>query len=249
MAWSVLVTGSNRGIGLALVKYLLNHADPPKILIAACRNPDEAKELQELKSKNKNLHLLQLDVSKFDSFSDVANKVESIVGQNGLNVLLNNAGIGTNTKYHGFGNLKPEDYQRVYNTNTIGPVFLTKALLPLIERAAAANKDKPEGIKRAAILNMSSLLGSINLNFGKFHAYRESKAALNMFSRSIAAELEPQGIVVTVLHPGHVRTELGGPEGQLSVDESVSGLTNVFYSIDKSKHNKFLQWDGAELPW
>ena len=119
-----------------------------------------------------------------------------------------------------------------------------------MERAAVANKDKPEGIKRAAILNMSSTLGSVSLNnIGLFHAYRESKAALNIFSRSIAVELEPKGIVVTVLHPGYVRTETANPKGDLSLDESVTGLIKVFYSIDKNKHNKFIQWDGAELSW
>lgn len=119
-----------------------------------------------------------------------------------------------------------------------------------MERAAVANKDKPEGVKKAAILNMSSLLGSVSANnFARFHGYRESKAALNQFSRSLAAEIQPKGIIVTVLHPGHVRTDGGGPEGELSVDESVSGLINILYSLDKSKHNKFIQWDGAEVPW
>lgn len=96
---------------------------------------------------------------------------------------------------------------------------------------------------------MSSMLGSLTMNFGRSYAYRESKAALNQFARTIAVEVEPKGIVVTVLHPGYVRTDMGGPDGKLSVDESVSGLMKVIYSVDKSKHSKFFQWDGQELPW
>lgn len=96
---------------------------------------------------------------------------------------------------------------------------------------------------------MSSLLASVSLNFGSYHSYRESKAALNQFSRSLAPIVEEKGITITVLHPGHVRTDMGGPDGKLSLDESVSGLINVIYSTDKSKHNKFIQWDGNELQW
>lgn len=153
MSWSVLVTGSSRGIGLGIVKHFLNHKDPPQIVIASCRNPDSATELQELKKKHKNLHLLQLglslilkkncisvkilfslvshiDVAAFDSFPEVVKKVESIVGENGLNVLINNAGIGALHRHIGsLKDMKPEHFQRVYNTNTLGPVFLTQVTL------------------------------------------------------------------------------------------------------------------------
>lgn len=127
-----------------------------------------------------------------------------------------------------------------------------QALLPLIKKAAAVNKDKPEGAKRAAILNMSSLAGSVSLFLIPHllvYSYRESKAALNHFTRALALELEQTGIVVTVLHPGHVQTEMGGPRAALTVEESVAGMLKVLYSLDKNSHNKFIQWDGNEVAW
>lgn len=116
--------------------------------------------------------------------------------------------------------------------------------------AAKKNSDKPQGITRCAVINVSSLLGSLADNVGgKFWAYRESKTALNMFSKNLAKELSSDGIVVIALHPGHVRTNMGGPSGKISTEESVSGIYKVMLSLNESKTDKFLQWDGKELPW
>lgn len=128
--------------------------------------------------------------------------------------------------------------------------FLSQTFLPLLKMAAKKNSDKPQGITRCAVINVSSLLGSLADNVGgKFWAYRESKTALNMFSKNLAKELSSDGIVVIALHPGHVRTNMGGPSGKISTEESVSGIYKVMLSLNESKTDKFLQWDGKELPW
>lgn len=129
-----------------------------------------------------------------------------------------------------------------------------QAVLPLLEKASTANKYKQVGIKRAAIINISSTLGSITLNDSKLYkltgwAYRESKSALNQFSRTLAGEVESKGITVTVFCPGHVKTDLGGSDAPLTVDESISSLMKIIYSIDESKHNRYFQHTGKEIPW
>lgn len=120
----------------------------------------------------------------------------------------------------------------------------------MILTAAKNNSDKPAGITRAAILNMSSLMGSIADNgTGGYCAYRESKAALNQFSRNLAKELFSEGVVALALHPGHVRTDMGGPNGKISVEESVLGLYKLLESLNESHSDKFIKYDGKELPW
>lgn len=84
---------------------------------------------------------------------------------------------------------------------------------------------------------------------GPCYCYRESKAALNQFSRTLSLVVEEKEIVVVVLHPGHVLTDMGGPTARITVDQSVSGLINVIYSANKNMHNKFVMWNGGELTW
>lgn len=116
--------------------------------------------------------------------------------------------------------------------------------------ASRKNSSKSPGISRGAIINISSILGSVSQNVsGGVWSYRESKAALNQFSRSLAKALSPDNIIVTVLHPGHVRTDMGGPSGKISVEESVTGIYRIMLSLDQNKSDKFYQYDGSELLW
>lgn len=125
-----------------------------------------------------------------------------------------------------------------------------QALLPLIQKAADKNKSEPLGIKRGVVANMSSLVGSLADNrSGGLYTYRESKAALNMFSVNLSKELKESGIVVIPLHPGWVQTDMGGPSAPVSVDQSSKGMVDVIYKLDESKSGKFFNYDGSELPW
>ncbi|XP_026285055.2 C-factor isoform X2 [Frankliniella occidentalis] len=246
---SVFITGSNRGIGLEIVKQLLAHASPPATLFATCRNPDSATELQALAKNHSNLKIVKLDVLDFDSYEGVANMISDVVGDKGLNVLINNAGIIRGRK-GSLSLVNAQDMIDVYCTNTVAPILLIKALRPLLKQAAEVNKSSTGGWSRAAIINISSSLGSVSSNeIGGFLEYRESKAALNMAARSIALELGPENILVLSVCPGWVKTDLGGTDAVGTVEDSVKSMLNLFYNLKPENHNTFVQWEGKTVPW
>ncbi|XP_027859162.1 uncharacterized protein LOC114135782 [Xiphophorus couchianus] len=246
---SVLITGSSRGIGLQLVTQLANNSNRPATIIATARNPAASTALQELSKTHSGLHIATFDVSSEQSISSASEQVQSIVGNSGLNCLINNAAIGFSTN---ISTVTPEAMMTMFQVNTVAPLFVTKAFMPLLETAAARSGGM--GIHRAAVINMSSVLGSITLNCGdaaKFrsYAYRTSKAALNMVTRCLAADLESSGILCMSLHPGWVRTDMGGPHADLTVEQSVSGILSVLFSLSERDHGEFLDYHGQKLQW
>lgn len=246
---SVLITGCSRGIGLELVSQLLAHPKAPSVLIATCRDPEKAVKLESLSKTYPNLRILKLDVIDFGSYDGFVEEVKSIVGGKGLNVLINNAGIMQDRKTS-FNDCTAKSWTDHYVTNTVAPMMLSKALRPVLKLAADANKDSPIGWSRAAIINISSGLGSVGDNTtGLWYEYRESKAALNMATRSMSYELAPENIFVLCVHPGWVQTDMGTSQAPLTTQQSVSGMLRVFYSLTPKQHGTFLDWEGKELIW
>ncbi|XP_032086473.1 estradiol 17-beta-dehydrogenase 2-like isoform X1 [Thamnophis elegans] len=160
--FSVLVTGSNRGIGLGLVKRFLELPSPPIWVFATTRDleGEKTKELREMVCRYPNLVVLQLDVTKPESIQAAQKEVEKCVGEGGLTLLYNNAGIWI------FNDLQTEnakDTMRVYSVNTIGPLLMSQAFLPLLKKAARRSPCQGLSTSKAAIINMSSIGGSIEL--------------------------------------------------------------------------------------
>ncbi|XP_064526873.1 uncharacterized protein LOC135421929 isoform X3 [Pseudopipra pipra] len=157
---SVLVTGANRGIGLGFVQHFLKMPNPPQWVFAGCRDPkgQRAQELQNLASKHPNLVIIPLEVSDPASIKAAAARVEELLGGSGLNILINNAGI-----------LNPisldketlETMTQIYTTNTVGPLLLGQAFLPLLKKAAQGSPGSGMSCSKAAIVNISSIGGSI----------------------------------------------------------------------------------------
>ncbi|RXN18213.1 synaptotagmin-2-like protein [Labeo rohita] len=210
---NLMVTGANRGLGLQIVETLATGGFSPGKIIATARNPDGAKELQKLAGEHQNIHIIKLDVTSQESIESAASEVEQLVQKEGLNCLINNAGINV------VANLETVTADKMlenFHTNSVAPLMITKAVLPLLKRAAA--KGTGMGIHRAAVINMTSLLGSVELYWGdransfKWYPYRTSKSALNMVTRCLAVDLEADGILCMALHPGWVRTDMGGPD-------------------------------------
>ncbi|XP_044755774.1 C-factor [Coccinella septempunctata] len=244
---SVLVTGANRGLGLGLIKRIVTHTNQPKYIIGTCRDIEKAKDLQQIAALHPHIKILNLDVRNTETFENFAREVEDIVKEDGLNLLFNNAGYSPKSTRISF--LKTEQLTETFQTNVIGPVMLTKALLPLLKKAAE-NSQKIFSVNSAAVINMTSVLGSIALNKeGGLYPYRCSKAALNMASKSLSLDLKKDGILVTALHPGWVKTDMGGPGAPLQIDESVTHIMNFVENLNETHNGGFYQYDGKKLDW
>lgn len=228
---SVLVTGANRGLGLAFAR---SFAADGWSVHACCRHPERCRPLQQL---GEGVQLHRLDVT--DGL-----QVESLargLGDEPLDVLINNAGLGGDLG-GGAGGLEEidfEEWQRMLAVNTLAPARLAAAFWPAVVAS-----------ERRTIVNMSSRMGSIaDDDSGGYYAYRSSKAALNMVTRNIAVELKDKGAIVVALHPGWVRTDMGGPRGALTPEQSVEGLRRVIDRLTPGQSGGFFDWQGQALPW
>jgi len=229
----VLLTGANRGIGLEFTRQLLAAGDR---VIATCRHPAQAADLTALAAAHPNrLHVLPLDVASARSRVGLVSELELV--SDGLDVLINNAGVLPSGEHFGF--VAADTLADTLATNTIGPFLLAQALAPLLAKGHAPR-----------IANLSSVLGSITRSDAfRTPSYAISKSALNMASVLLARALAAHGILVVALHPGWVRTEMGGKDAQIEVDEAVRGLLGVIASLDARHSGQFLDYRGEPVPW
>ncbi len=217
----VLVTGGNRGIGLQLCTRLHARGDE---VIAVCRSSGQ--ELSQL-----GVRIIEgIDVSDGDNVAELANELDG----ESIDVLINNAGILRSD------NLESVDFDVMlehYRVNTLGPLRVTKALLPNLH----------EGAKVAIV---TSRVGSIEDNSsGNNYGYRVSKTAVNMVGMNLSHDLKPKGIAVILLHPGYVRTDMTGGSGGTSPEESAKGLIERIDELDTENTGGFWHAEGYRLPW
>jgi len=247
LARSIFLTGCSRGLGLELVRQLVPQTE---FLIASCRSPENATELLDLAAEHENIIVLPVDVLQHESFGDVAEEVSSIVGSGGLNLMINNAGISPRSTR--VNHVSASQMMETFAVNTISPLMLTKAFLPLLKEASE-NPSEDYYINNSAVVNISSILGSMTENSGDrsggLYPYRCSKAALNMVTRSLSSDLKPFGITVVSMHPGWVRTDMGGPNAPLAQHESVESMINTLQNLDFESSGLFLNYDGEEIKW
>ncbi|XP_077165602.1 uncharacterized protein LOC143823321 isoform X3 [Paroedura picta] len=206
---SVLVTGSNRGLGLSLVKRFLGLPTPPQWVFATTLKTDGAKckALNELKSQHQNLVVLRLDVTDLESIRKAVEQVQGYVGGSELTLLVNNAALRLD------GDLETESAEHMaasYAVNTIGPHQVSQAFLPLLKTAAQRSPQQGLSCSKAAVVNISSAGGSIELMmlWEKMQrvGYRCSKAALNMLTKCQSLVYQGYGILCVCIHPGWVKT-------------------------------------------
>lgn len=230
----VVVNGASRGLGLEFTRQFLAAGDS---VLACARRPDSSAELQALaKAHTDTLTLARVDVADGDLLAAAA----SLAGArwDGVDVLLNNAGT-YGSRDSSLESLDPDELHRLIDVNTLGPLRSTRAFLPLLRRG-----DRPR------VVNVTSLMGSIGDNTsGGSWAYRISKAALNMATRNTAHELHQYGITAVALHPGWVRTEMGGESAPLGVREAVASMLSTIRRLDTGMSGTFVDRDGNRLPW
>ena len=242
---SVFITGCNRGIGLEFVKQLLSLSDPPEKVFATCRSLEKASDMKKLAAVHSNVHMIELDVNNLEEINQAVSEVERKLEGRGLNLLFNNAGVMDRSTVD---QVTAEGMMNVYKTNVVAPLMLTKALLPLL-RLAASQSRKQDSTK-PVIANMSTFLASITNNTrGTLYPYRASKVAVNMVTKSLSVDLAADGIMAVALHPGWVKTDMGGSKAPVTVEQSVQGLMTVMASMDDTKTGGFFDFSGQALPW
>jgi NAD(P)-dependent dehydrogenase (short-subunit alcohol dehydrogenase family) len=232
MAQAILITGASRGIGLEMAK---QYSRDGWRVFACCRNPQTAEELGWLAGgSNGAISIHRLDVTDIKRIRDLAGELRD----ERIDVLFNNAGTGEPDE-QSFGHTDESDWLEAFRINTIGPMKMVEAFVNHVSRSG-----------RKIIATMSSIMGSIGYNnSGGYYIYRSSKAAVNMVMKTLSVDLEPRGIIAVCLHPGWVRTAIGGPHAPLSPEESVKGLRTVLSSLTHADNGRFLTYEGKELPW
>ena len=238
MKSTILITGANRGIGLALLRELLARGD---IVIAACRNPAASKELQELEVRHPGvLTVVKLDVDS-DYSVDFAARHEIFAKIGALDVIINNAAVFPEEGHESIEEINLAHFRVAFETNVMGVIHVTRTFLPLLEKG-----------NNPRIVNISSGAGSISdkKDFA-YYAYSTSKAALNMVTRAMAEELRRRKITVVAISPGWVKTEMGGPDAPLTPEESARSLAKTIAGLSLKDTSSFLNRDGAanEYGW
>ena len=239
---TVLITGANRGVGLALARVYAQIGGSR--IIAACRRPEHSTELKALADTPQcSIDIVPLDVNNPSSIDRCVGVLTDTYGS--LDTLINNAGVFGGSvseplpQTARFGSLGMAEMLDVFRTNSVAPVLVAQACSDLLRKGT-----------NCRIVNVSSDAGSIALREGKGnYTYMASKAALNMMTRCMAAELRDEQIIVVSMHPGFLRTDMGGPGAPMSVDETVPSLVRQIEGLSMADTGRFINWDGATIPW
>jgi NAD(P)-dependent dehydrogenase (short-subunit alcohol dehydrogenase family) len=229
----VLVTGANRGLGLELTRQCLTRGD---YVFAGCRKPARAAALQSLATLYEGrLTLLVLDVTDEETL-DASREIVSARTE-ALDLLFNNAAIHPGDE--AITDLNAETLIHTFRVNAVGPMIVARCYLDLLNAADPAK-----------IINISSEAGSISrMQHHRGYAYYASKAALNMLTRALAWEKKLSGVIAVAIHPGWVRTDMGGDHAPLSPVDSVAGILRVVDGLDSASSGRFYTYEGDQYPW
>ncbi|KAI8137112.1 4-dihydrotrisporin dehydrogenase [Fennellomyces sp. T-0311] len=234
MAQVFVVTGANGGLGLEFVKEI---SAKGHIVIACARNPDGSDKLNAMVN-GENVHAVAMDNINEDSIKTATEKIEELA-PNGIDVLINNAGITGGGASSDATSTKGDEYIKIFETNVVGTSNVTQALLPLLRKRETRR-----------IVNISSIMGSIkNTNSSIGASYRVSKAAENMLTRMFAGQLGREGFVVLAMHPGWVRAGSGSDDAPYSAEESISGILAIIDKMSPEMNGKFMSFLDKEVPW
>ncbi len=223
-----LITGSSRGIGLEFAK---QYAAEGWTVIATCRRRDQSGALQQLQGE---VRIETLDVSDFAHIEALGKRLDGVP----IDLLINNAGI-YGPRVVPYDTVDYGAWAEVLRVNTMACLKVSA----VFSRNVAWSKVK-------TIVAITSSMGSVTENTsGGAYIYRSSKAALNAVMRSLSIDLKPKEIIVAVLHPGWVRTDMGGSGAHLDAFESVAGMRDVIGRLGPADSGRFFSYDGTELPW
>ena len=226
---TVLITGANRGLGYEFVK---QYSEKGFNIFACCRNVDKAKNLKGLAEVSSNIKIYELDVDDIKTIKSLSQQLQD----EKIDVLINNAGIYRSSTV---GNINYDEWLESFKVNTIAPYQMVENFLDQI-----INGD----LKK--VVSITSKMGSIDDNTsGGSYIYRSSKTALNSMMRSLTHDLKNQGIATLTLHPGWVRTDMGGPGGWIDTFESVQGMIKQIDKLTIDDSGKYIDYAGKSINW
>jgi NAD(P)-dependent dehydrogenase (short-subunit alcohol dehydrogenase family) len=224
---TIVITGANRGIGLALARGYVAAGDR---VIAACRAPDEAADLKALaESSSGRVAIRRIDIGDPASITAFSATVDEPV-----DILINNAGI-SGGDHQSLGDIDYGDWTNAFEVMTYGPLRLVTALLPQLGQSAGAR-----------IMTVSSQIGANVWPMGGYYIYGAAKAASNRVMQSLAHDLKPRGIAVGSIHPGWVQTDMGGAGAEIPAQESADGIRKVIAGLSLENTARFWKWNGKE---
>lgn len=228
---TILITGCNRGIGLEFVK---QYAQDDWRVYATCRDPDSAQELQSLIKQYPSISIHALNVADEKEILALAQELADVK----IDVILNNAGIFASESSQ-FGRIDKTVWLRSIEINTIAPLLMAQAFF-----------DQLLSGSQKTIATVSSKVGSIGENTsGGSYAYRSSKSAVNQVMKCLSVDLAPKGLKTVALHPGWVKTDMGGPNALIDTEESVAGMRNVIGQLTQEQSGRFINYDGTSISW
>jgi NAD(P)-dependent dehydrogenase (short-subunit alcohol dehydrogenase family) len=229
---AVFISGANRGIGLGMALLM---AGKGYTVFAGFREEARAERLIQEARRSDRIVPVKVDVTVE---GDVRALAETIAARSGhLDILVNSAGVNLG-KAGEIDHLSLHDFTGSFLVNVGGPFLTSRYLLPLLKKG-----------REKKVVNITSVMGSIQLSTGDMAPYRVSKAALNMLTKNLAIAYQPFGITVIGLHPGWVRTDMGGPEAPLRVEESVTKLLGIIESLSPSRSGEVISVDGQVIPY
>ncbi|MFK7859344.1 MAG: SDR family oxidoreductase [Granulosicoccus sp.] len=221
-----LITGANRGIGLEMTRQVLAQGHR---VIATCRSLSTANELSSLVGS---LDVYELDVTDASATLALAERLDSLV----LDVLVNNAGVMAERQ-----SVNDMDYDEWISS------FVVNAIAPW--RVSVAFASHLDASSSPRLITLTSQMGSMERARSDRVSYRSSKAAANMAMRTLALEWKARGVTVCMLHPGWVRTDMGGSDAAVGTIESAAGLLKVIEALTIEDTGRFLDFEGQEIPW
>ncbi|WP_376801421.1 SDR family oxidoreductase [Candidatus Raskinella chloraquaticus] len=225
-----MITGAGRGIGLGIAKKILGRGDD---VIALVRDPLKCDALRAIEGARTRLKLLAADVADAASLS----AARAALSQERIDVLVNNAGIYRD-RGRGILTADLDAFAETLMVNTVAPLRVLQNFAPLMGKGGQVSK----------VATISSAMGSFQRGDGQF-SYRASKAGINKAIQSVAAELLQENIIAFVMHPGWVRTDMGGAGADISVEQSATGIIRTIDSAGCEAAGTFLNYDGTTIPW
>jgi NAD(P)-dependent dehydrogenase (short-subunit alcohol dehydrogenase family) len=225
-----LIVGANRGIGLGVVREFLSRQWD---VLATARRPSEARDLMSLGDAHPGrLGIRPLDLNDPAQLASFADHL----GSRPIDIALVNAGV-SGPEHRSADKVTAQEIGALMFTNAIAPIRLARHLIPHL---------RPD---KAVLAFTSSVMGSVSMNTGGHELYRASKAALNSLTRGLYGEVDGRGLTVLTLHPGWVRTDMGGPHAAVSIEDSARGMVEVMLREQGRHHHVFLDYTGRELTW